>query len=442
MQRSIFLGLVFATVAFRLYGGEQVLNLEGAFGAVEKVNVNVLVSRESISQAIATSNQQRVNLLPRVSLDAQQRRIHSVSVGADRLTDSGETVVTDGGLINRFDGKLTGTYNLLSPAQIAAYRAARRGVGVAESDYQRTLQSVLTNVAQTYFLHQRNQQRIVVLDANIERARALLDLAKRQLDAGVATQIDVTRSEAQLAVAEQARLQQDTTVVQSELQLKRLLDLDAGAAMKLTPFNVRRVNQDLFGASYDKTALEQRADYATAQKTLEQNKETLRAAKYQQLGTLSLFGEYGYTSIKAFDGKERNAWLGGVDFNIPVFDGLRISADKRSALSQMRSQEFRLRNLELVISAELRLAAQDARSRFAQVEVAERSLRLSQDELRLAQRRYEQGVADNREVVEAQNRLAQASDSLVEAVYQYNLSRLELARAKGEVRAILSEKAS
>ena len=54
--------------------------------------------------------------------------------------------------------------------------------------------------------------------------------------------------------------------------------------------------------------------------------------------------------------------------------------------------------------------------------------------------RFQQGVADNREVVEAYNRLAIADDNFVEAVYQYNLSRLELARAKGEVRTILAEK--
>ena len=433
MLRFRLLGFAVTITALRLCAQEQPLSLADSFAAVEKVNVNVLVSRESVSQAIAASNQQRANLLPRVGLDAQQRRSRSVSVVNDTLNDSGIT--------NRFDGKLTGTYNILSPTQIASYRAARRGAEAAVSDYNLTLQNVLTSVAQTYFLHQRNQQRITVLDANIARARVLLDLARRQLSAGVATQIDVTRSEAQLAVAEQARLQQDTTVVQSDLQLKRLLDIDAGAAIKLAPFKVRRVPQDLFGASYDKPALDHRADYDREQKILSQNREFVRAAKLQRLGTLNLFGEYGYTSATAFDGKEREAWLGGVDFNIPVFDGLKINADKRSAVAQMRSQEFRLRSLELLISSELRLAAQDARSRFAQVEVAERSLRLSKDELSLAQRRYEQGVADNREVVDAQNQLALADDNLVEAVYQYNLSRLELARAKGEMRAILSEKA-
>ena len=54
---------------------------------------------------------------------------------------------------------------------------------------------------------------------------------------------------------------------------------------------------------------------------------------------------------------------------------------------------------------------------------------------------FEGGAVDNREVIEAQNALAVASDSRLEAVYQYNLSRLELARARGDVRAILAEQA-
>ena len=101
---------------------------------------------------------------------------------------------------------------------------------------------------------------------------------------------------------------------------------------------------------------------------------------------------------------------------------------------------MRLHTLELQISAELLLARQDAGSRNAQITVAEKSLRLAKEQLALAQERYRQGVADNREVVEAQTSLAIADDNFVEAVYQYNLSRVELARAKGDVRTVLAEK--
>ncbi|ATC65847.1 hypothetical protein CMV30_18885 [Nibricoccus aquaticus] len=409
------------------------LSLAEAFDGIEKANPNVLISREAVAQALAAADQQRAALLPDISLDAQQRRTKSVQVtGAGPFEQSP---------VNRFDGKLTGSVALLNPAQIAAYRAARKSAAVAAFDQQQTLQTVFSAVAQSYFGHMRNVQRIDVLDANIRRARELLDLVKRQLDAGVVTQIDVTRAEAQLAITEQARLQQDTTVYQSELQLKRLLDWQLSAPLALAGFEVKRVDQPTLAGESEKAALEQRSDYLRATKAIEQNKDQVRAAGYQRFGVLSAVGEYGYVTSRAFDGNEKEAWLAGVAVSVPVFDGLRTSADKRVALAQLRQQELRVRALELQIPAELRLAAQDAKSRNTQVAVAERSLRLAQEQLRLAQIRFEGGAVDNREVIEAQNALAIASDSRLEAVYQYNLSRVELARAKGDVRAILAENA-
>ena len=311
---------------------------------------------------------------------------------------------------------------------------------MAEANYSVLVQTVLADVADKYFAHLRNLRRLDVLDANITRAQALLDLARNQLTAGVATQIDVTRAEAQLAQAQQARLQQVTTLIQGELLLKRLLDLDPGRPLQLENFEVRRVEPTLYTFSEEKTAFEKRAEYLAAQKAVEQAKLGVRTATYARLPTLALTGNYGYAATQ-FDDEKQEQWGLGIGVSVPIFDGLKSSADRRVALSRQRSQEVRLHHLELQISSELRLAVQDAGSRNVQVTVAETSLRLAQEELRLAQQRYQQGVADNREVVEAQNRLAGASDNLVEAVYQYNLSRVELARAKGDVRAVLAEKA-
>ncbi len=422
----------FAAVAIVSQPCRAALSLADAFTGIEKANPDVLISREAVALALAAAEQQRAGLLPDISLEAQQRRTQSVQfVNGSPVEQSAS---------NRFDGKLTGRLALLNPSQIAAYRAARKGAAVAELDWRQTVQTALSVVGETYFGHMRNVQRIEVLDANIRRARELLDLVQRQLDAGVVTQIDVTRAEAQLAIAEQTRLQQDTTVYQSELQLKRLLDLDLGQPLTLAGFDVARVDQSPLPLDVEKNTLGDRPDYLGAVKAAEQNKDRVRAAGYQRFGVLSLIGEYGYATSRAFDDEEKNAWLGGVAFTVPVFDGLKIGADKRVALAQLRQQELRVRALELRIPAELRLAAQDARSRNTQVSVAERSLRLAQEQLRLAQIRFEGGAVDNREVIEAQNSLAIASDNRLEAVYQYNLSRVELARAKGDVRAILAEK--
>lgn len=407
------------------------LTLEQALASVDRVNLTVLLSRESALQALELTRLARSNLLPLIDGSLQQRRSRGVSIANGRAT-SGQTS-------SRFDAQLSGSYSLLDLERISDLRATRVGEEIARATYQAVVQDVLFDVGLTYFTHLRNLRRLDVLDANIARARSLHELARNQLAAGVATQIDVTRAEAQLVQAEQARLQQVTTLYESELFLKRLLDYRPTQPMVLEDFQVRRVNTALQMLAEDKSTFEKRADYLAAQKTLEQAKIDVRTATYQRLPSLVLTGQYG-ASAENFDDRTADSWSAGVGISMPIFDGLRAGSDRRVALSRQRSQEFRLHNLELQISSELHLAQQDANSRNAQVTVAEKNLTLAQEELRLAQQRYQVGVADNREVVEAQTRLAVADDNLVEAVYQYNLSRLELARARGDVRTVLSEK--
>jgi outer membrane protein TolC len=410
---------------------EPTLTLEQALASVERVSTRVLLSRETAAQALEQTLRVRAGILPTVNASLAQRRSQGVST-------AGVAVSRDPA--SRFDAQLFASYSLLNFGRRSNLKASRIGYQVAQAEYNSVVQSALTFVGQSYFAHLRNSRRLVVFDAAIARARSLLELARNQLAAGVATQIDVTRAESVLALAEQARLQQVTVLYSSELLLKRLLDIDAGAPLQLADFQVRRTDPTMFSFSDQKTAFEQRADYLSAQTALERVKQDVHTATVAGFPALNLTGQFGSAS-KQFDDIDRAAtWSAGIALSLPVFDAFRIGADKRIQFSRMRAQETRVHNLELQISSEIRLALQDAGSRNAQTTVAEKSVQLAQEELGLAQQRYRQGVADNREVVEAQNRLAIADDNLVEAVHQYNLSRLELARAKGEVRNVLREK--
>jgi outer membrane protein len=408
------------------------LTLEDALSRVEKTNLSVLLSREAVVQALEQNSLVRSGILPTINGTAQQRRSKAVP-----LTNTG---VTAARATNRFDALLVGNVPIVDFQRWSNIRSSRLGADVAQADYHNAVQLVLASVTQSYFAHLRNLRRLEVLDANITRARSLLDLARNQLSAGVATQIDVTRAEAQLAQAEQARLQQLTADVQSELLLKRAIDIPISQPLQLADFSVRRSDSTLQIFSEDKTTFEKRADYLRAQKALEQSKQDVRTATFERLPIITAGGTYGRGAAN-YDDPLQPQWSANVGLTVPIFDGLRAGTDRRLALSRQRSQEMRLHNLEMQISAELKLAAQDASSRNAQVAVAEKSQKLAQDQLRLAQQRYQSGVADNREVVEAQTQLAIAEDNLVEAIYQYNLSRVELARARGDVRTVLQEKA-
>lgn len=408
----------------------QVLTLEQAMTAAEQTSLEVMIGRETVNQAVAAALRERSGLLPQVTLDATQRRSRTASVGG---------ALVSSGINNRFDALLNGRIDLLDPERIATYKAATYAVAVAQLGQERLREVITATVAQTYFTQLRNLRRIEVLDANIARARSLVALARNQLNAGVATQIDVTRAEAQLAIDEQARLQQDTVVQASELQLKQLLGLDLARSLQLADTRLRREAPAEDLAAYEGKAFAQRSDYLAARKLLDQNELEVRAARYARLPALAAIGSYGYATRDAFDGSESRVWSGSLAVSLPVFDSARTTALTNIALSRRRAQELRVQNLQAQVAAEVRLARQDAASRLAQTAVAEKGYSLAEQELQLAERRFQQGVADNRELVEAQTRLAAASDNRVEAVYNYQLSRIELYRVLGRVAGVLGE---
>lgn len=400
---------------------------------VESENLNVLLSREFVQQAIEAANRERSGLLPKVDIDVSQTRrkllLSQVGVG-----------VTGSTTINNFSAKLVGNFKIIDPTARAIYAAAKSGITISEYEYELALQEVLNAAARSYYTHMRNRGRMLLVESNIERALVLLDLARTKVEAGVATQIDLTRAKAQLGTEKQDKLQQETVVVESGLLLKQILNIDARTEIDLLSFRLGETESSIPVAGSVEDAYETRVEFQQAAEQLEQNKLERRASRWQRFPTVNIFGDYGYGSFDAFDLEGEDSWLVGIALNIPIFDGLQIESNKRLADSRIRAQEYVIKELENQIQSELEFAVQDARSRLAQIAVAEENKNLADEELHLAMIRFEQGVADNREVIDAQNAVAGQNDNLVQAIYLYNLARLELARVRGEVRMILSER--
>src|SRR5690606_26804453 len=130
--------------------------------------------------------------------------------------------------------------------------------------------------------------------------------AKNQLSVGVATQIDVTRAESRLANDHIDLLRQQQAIRQSELQLKRLLNLSPNVKIRLSnwkePNGHLEVQEDLSKLG---GILESRFDYKVEQERLEQARLTRKAADWQRIPSVNLYGQYGLSSGYLFDGKEK-----------------------------------------------------------------------------------------------------------------------------------------
>ena len=159
----------------------------------------------------------------------------------------------------------------------------------------------------------------------------------------------------------------------------------------------------------------------------------------QRLPKLSVSGfwaEQGLTPASVIPVYQYQASL-----DVPLFTGGRIQAERAKAdlaIRQFKQQEQDVRN-RIALEVKTAVAQVDAR--------AQRSGRsrtwasqLARQEVEQARDRFQAGVANNIEVITAQDALSRASDNQIAALYRYNQSRADLAHATGQMEALYADK--
>ena len=85
------------------------------------------------------------------------------------------------------------------------------------------------------------------------------------------------------------------------------------------------------------------------------------------------------------------------------------------------------------VGYEIQVAQAELDATTHEVEVADLAFSLSTEALTQARHRFEAGVSNNIEVINAQDELARANDNQISALYRLNQSRADLARATGQL---------
>lgn len=405
------------------------LTLEVLFNCIEAENLTVLLNREKIEEAFQVANIARADLLPQFSLSLTQNR--SLTVGD---FGSGDTSFTN----SLFNGTINGSLVLFDLTKLAGYLEAKMGETISALNYQAILQGVLTDAATLYYQHIRNLRGLNVIEANLHQAEVLLDLAKTRFNAGVASPIDVTRAEVQVAIYERQKLELQIAIKRSELNINRILDFDVHQK-----FEIPNVKLEQDPPAPDITIppvnaiLMNRYDYLTANATLELNEFQEEAAFWDYFPKVNLVGSYGYATPWPFQGTWLPEWSITLGLTMPLFDGFRIRSNIFRESSRVRQQKDILLDLANTISTEITFNSFTLETRFAEIDLVRRQVILGEKELELAKTRFQEGVADNTEVVNAQTKLAIFLDSLVDIVFAYDISRLEWARTQGDVHLLL-----
>jgi outer membrane protein TolC len=118
-------------------------------------------------------------------------------------------------------------------------------------------------------------------------------------------------------------------------------------------------------------------------------------------------------------------------FSVPLFTGGRIQAEVAEAQALLEEARAQLDDLQAQIEQDVLTSASAVASSREQARISEANLALARQELELARERFAQGVADNTEVVNAQDRIARAEDARIRALHSLNLAQANLLRSTG-----------
>jgi outer membrane protein len=403
----------------------------------------VALAQESIRQAETRRLESRAAFLPDLESSVSDQRettnLHAYGFGSLFNFPAGFnfSIPTIVGPFSVFDARATASQSVFDFSSIRRYQESKVNIQAAKSDFDATKNQVSDQVARAYVTTLRAQAALDTAQANVELSQALLTLAQQQKDAGSGTGLDVVRADVQLANDKQRLVSAANDRRRAGLNLMRSMGLKLDAAIELTdkleyrPADIGTIEGALTQARKLRAELKAQKD---REQSARLNYGSVRAERLPSVAASANYGTIGAGVVGA-----QPTYDYGVSLRVPVFDGGLRDARRAESLSQYRQEQTRTRDLEQQVELDVRLAFDSINSAATEVTTAREGEDLSQRELAQAKRRYEAGVANSLEVTDAQTRLDRARDNLINALYDYNVARIDLATATGRIQEYVNQ---
>jgi outer membrane protein len=385
-------------------------------------NLNVVESQED--RAIARSG-----LLPKAGFEGSQRvtRANIESAFGQRIPGFPQHIgpywVTQAGV--------GGSAPIFDLTLWRRYQASKQDVEAARSQELTIREQAVLLVVSQYLGGQRAAADVKAAQSRVDLAQALFTQAGDLQAAGVGTGIDTLRANVQLQNERQrlivARMQLDTAL----FGLARLLNVPPQQGVEIGD-EVGFFDTPEFAA--DKT-LDQAYRARPELREVLSQQAALRLARQgaseARLPTLRFDGGWAYQGLSS--STLVPTYQAGFVLDVPLFTGGRIAAGQARADTGLRKLQQREIELKNRVALEVKTAMRRLEAARSEVDVANSGVKLSQEEVEQARDRFKAGVANNIEVISAQDALARASDNQIAALYRYNQSRADLAHAVGQM---------
>jgi outer membrane protein TolC len=412
------------------------LTLDQAVGLALKQNPTAQIAVLTAAQSVQDKNISRAALLPEADL---------------RVADEAQRV----NIQAQFGGKaIPGIPRALGPYQIFSagpsfsapvfdlslwrkYQSARNTMDASKATSLSTREQVILLVVSQYIGTLRAVANVQASQSRVDLAQALYDQAADLQKEGVGTGIDTLRANVELQNEKQRLIEAQNDRDTSIFGLSKLLNLDPRQPVELADsLSFFDTPQPEVEGSIE-AALAERQEWKSLESQLKAAGAEKKASQDSRLPSLRFDGNWAYFGTSTSNGIPTYTYTGSV--NMPLFTGGRIHAEIVRAdleIKKLQQQQDDLRNQ---IALDVKTALLNLQSARSEVQVANLGVVLSKEEVDQARDRFKAGVANNIEVIQAQDSLSRANDNQIGALYRFNQARADLARSIGQMEKVYAK---
>ena len=427
--------LVLAAQAYAQQPAPLELNLHQAVQMALRQNPSVQVAVLNLAESHKASDIALSQLLPQAGFNVSDRAIRENIEAFIGISVPGFPQAV--GPFQVFQTGATFSAPIFDLSLWRQWQASRRNITGADAQQLSVREQIVLLVVSQYLTALRSGAEINAAQAEVDLAQALYDQASDMEKHGAATGVDVLRANVELQNEKQLLIIAQTNQRIALYGLAKLLNVDPQQKITLSDqgafFETPKVNMDQTLADAYQSRPEMKQLLAQQQALKDQK----AADRDSRLPALEFDGNYEQQGTSSSTIIPTYVYEAGI--SLPLFTGGRIHAQIARDDLELKKIIENLQDERNQIALEVQTAAAQLESARNQVQVANLGDDLAKEEVRQSRDRFQAGVADNIEVISAQDALARADENRISALYQYSQSRANLAHAIGRIELLYNK---
>lgn len=302
-----------------------------------------------------------------------------------------------------------------------------------QSDLQ--LQSTIYTVDQAYWQVVSLRHKKKLAEAYLELVKKLDTDVSKMIDEGVATRSEGLSVKVKVNEAEMQVTQVNDGLVLSKMLLCQLCGLPLDEQILLPEETQENLVVDTTVQPVDVAAgIANRPEMRMLQNTVDLSRQATNLLKAGNLPQVALVGGYTITNPSVFNGFEKKfggMWNVGVLVRIPIWNWGDVAYKVRASKGATAIANLEMADAREKMELQINQSQFRVNEAFKKLEMARTNIERADENLRMANLGFQEGVIQSTTVMEAQTAWLQAQSQKIDSEIDLKLSQVNLQKATG-----------